>query len=189
MKREFLKGLGISDEDIEKIMKEHGLSIESEKAKTKLASEQLNAANEKIKSFENLDIDKIKEESSDWQKKAEKFEMQLKEESYKNAAKTLLNDYEFTSSLAKEAVLGKIIAKEFEVKDGNLVGADEFLKELKETNKEAFKDVSEPGGTGTAGGKRANLPPKNEGKEESIATQLGKAQAEISKASAENPYF
>lgn len=59
---------------------------------------------------------------------------------------------------------------------------------MKETNKEAFKDVSEPGGTGTAGGKRANLLPKNEGKE-SIAIQLGKAQAEISKASAENPYF
>lgn len=34
MKREILKGLGISDEDIEQIMKEHSLNIKSEKLKT-----------------------------------------------------------------------------------------------------------------------------------------------------------
>lgn len=188
MKREFLKALGLEDATIDAIMQEHGSNIEAEKAKTKAANEQLKAANETIKTFEGLDVDGIKSQSAEWQKKAEEFEQQLKDQAYKAAVSELLNPYEFTSSLAKEATLNKMIAQKFELEDGKLKGAEDFLKTFREENKEAFKDIANPGGTGGAGGNPRPNPKPSENKD-SLATRLGKAAAESAKVNDNNPYF
>lgn len=188
MKREFLKALGLEDATIDAIMQEHGSNIEAEKAKTKAANEQLKAANETIKTFEGLDVDGIKSQSAEWQKKAEEFEQQLKDQAYKAAVSELLNPYEFTSSLAKEATLNKMLAQKFELEDGKLKGAEDFLKTFREENKEAFKDIANPGGTGGTGGNPRPNPKPSENKD-SLATRLGKAAAESAKVNDNNPYF
>lgn len=188
MKRDELEAKGLTKEQIDFVMQLNGEDINLEKAKTKAANEQLKAANETIKTFEGLDVDGIKSQSAEWQKKAEEFEQQLKDQAYKAAVSELLNPYEFTSSLAKEATLNKMLAQKFELEDGKLKGAEDFLKTFREENKEAFKDIANPGGTGGAGGNPRPNPKLSENKD-SLATRLGKAAAESAKVNDNNPYF
>lgn len=188
MKRDELEAKGLTKEQIDFVMQLNGEDINLEKAKTKAANEQLKAANETIKTFEGLDVDGIKSQSAEWQKKAEEFEQQLKDQAYKAAVNELLNPYEFTSSLAKEATLNKMLAQKFELEDGKLKGAEDFLKTFREENKEAFKDIANPGGTGGTGGNPRPNPKPSENKD-SLATRLGKAAAESAKVNDNNPYF
>ena len=79
MKREDLKALEISDENIEAIMKLHGQDVEDNKNKLAQAEKerdglqgQLDEANKTIKGFEDLDVDAIKAASKNWEAKAQK---------------------------------------------------------------------------------------------------------------------
>lgn len=78
MKRETLKERGLADDVIDLIMKENGADIEAEKAKSKAASDKLDAAikdrgalTEKVKAFETTgaDSEKIKTELENLKKK------------------------------------------------------------------------------------------------------------------------
>ena len=81
-----------------------------------------------------------------------------------------------------------MLAQKFELEDGKLKGAEDFLKTFREENKEAFKDIANPGGTGGAGGNPRPNPKPSENKD-SLATRLGKAAAESAKVNDNNPYF
>lgn len=67
MKTEFLKSLGIDDENIKKIMAENGKDIEAEKAKTTAVQNELTASKEKLTSYES-EITKLKESTADHDK-------------------------------------------------------------------------------------------------------------------------
>ena len=67
MKRTFLEELGLDKENIDKIMAEHGKTVETEKAKLSdkeqeltLINGQLEEANKTISSYENMNIDEVK---------------------------------------------------------------------------------------------------------------------------------
>lgn len=67
MKKEFLKELGLTDEQVESIMKENGIDIEREKAKLTALNEdlenykeQLQTAQDTLKSFEGVNVDELK---------------------------------------------------------------------------------------------------------------------------------
>ena len=86
MKTDFLKGLNLSQEVIDKIMAENGEDISAEQKKAekitqerdryKLKAEsletQVNDANAEIQKFKDMDIDGIKQAADDWKEKAEK---------------------------------------------------------------------------------------------------------------------
>jgi len=77
MKREELKTLGLTDEQIDKVMAENGKDIEA--TKSKFADydglkTQLTDANKTIEGFKAMDIDGIKKAADDWKAKAEKAE-------------------------------------------------------------------------------------------------------------------
>ena len=83
MKTDFLKGLNLSQEVIDKIMAENGKDIAAEQKKSekitqerdsyKLKSEsletQVNDANEEIQKFRDMDIDGIKQAADDLKEK------------------------------------------------------------------------------------------------------------------------
>ncbi|MFR1598899.1 MAG: hypothetical protein ACLSUR_13880, partial [Coprobacillus cateniformis] len=83
MKREFLKNLGLTDEQVNQIMTENGNDIEKyrkevesktkelETLNTKYESAQnsLNDANKQIKSYKDMDIEGIKNSAAEWEKK------------------------------------------------------------------------------------------------------------------------
>lgn len=81
MKREDLKALGIADENIDAIMKLHGVDIESHKATiTTLTSErdtfktQADEATKQINDFKGMDIEGVKKAAADWEAKAKQIE-------------------------------------------------------------------------------------------------------------------
>ncbi len=81
MKRDFLKGLGLSDEQIESIMSENGKDIESVKAKFSDYDDikkQLETANETIEKFKDYDQTKAD---------AEKYKAELKKLQDESSAK------------------------------------------------------------------------------------------------------
>lgn len=65
MKRKFLEDLGIEKEAIEKIMAENGADIERAKGDTEALRTQLNETQEKLKSFEGVDVAELKGKIAD----------------------------------------------------------------------------------------------------------------------------
>ena len=166
MKREFLKGLEISEENIEKIMAEYGKA--TEKLKNQLTalttekdnlSSQLEKANEKIASFADIDVEKIKQETQDWK---EKFTQAQTD------AKAQLDELKFSHALegklagskAKDVGILMGLLKKEDLKlteNGDILGLDDQLSKIKEEKAFLFDDEEgKPafvrGGTGGSGG-------------------------------------
>lgn len=152
MKREFLKELGLEDDVISKIMKEHGKTIQKmddtietyrgkiSELQTDIATkskdyEELNKehmlSKAKIEEFEKVDVDGLKNSIQEWENKYNEREYDLTIDKY-------MQDYKFTSELAKEATISKFKEQKFKLKDGKLDGAEEYMKKFMEENKSAF---------------------------------------------------
>ena len=166
MKREFLKNLGIeglTDEVIEKIMKENGADIEAAKAKAdktqeienlkselKTTKETLEQANVQIKNFEGLDVESKDKAIKEWETKYSELEANAKAEREANEKKLQeqqydfkLNEYvngqKFTSDFAKKAYLAELKAQGFKLDaDGNFLGANEYTEKFKAANQGVF---------------------------------------------------
>ena len=166
MKREFLKNLGIeglTDEVIEKIMKENGADIEAAKAKAdksqeienlkselKTTKETLEQANVQIKNFEGLDVESKDKAIKEWETKYSELEANAKAEREANEKKLQeqqydfkLNEYvngqKFTSEFAKKAYLAELKAQGFKLDaDGNFLGANEYTEKFKAANQGVF---------------------------------------------------
>ena len=147
-----LKELGLTDEQISAVMSENGKDLE--KVKTKLTAaetardeykEQLEAANTTIQSYKDMDIEGIKQSASDWEKKynddLKAMQDKLEGQAYDFALKEYVSGYQFTSDLVKEAVIAQLKAQGFKLNDGKFLGADDFMKQLKEANPSAFADA------------------------------------------------
>lgn len=152
MKREFLKELGLEDDVISKIMKEHGKTIQKmddtiETYRGKISELQTDIATKskdyedlnkehmlskaKIEEFEKVDIDGLKNSIQEWENKYNQREYDLSVDKY-------MQNYKFTSELAKEATISKFKEQKFKLKDGKLDGAEEYMKKFMEENKSAF---------------------------------------------------
>ena len=62
MKREFLEGLGLEKDAIDKIMTENGNDINREKQKADDIKSQLDSAKEALKGFEGIDVAQLQGE-------------------------------------------------------------------------------------------------------------------------------
>ena len=152
MKREVLKELGLEDDVISKIMKEHGKTIQKmddtietyrgkiSELQTDIATkskdyEELNKehmlSKAKIEEFEKVDIDGLKNSIQEWENKYNQREYDLSVDKY-------MQNYKFTSELAKEATISKFKEQKFKLKDGKLDGAEDYMKKFMEENKSAF---------------------------------------------------
>ena len=180
MKRSFLKELGLESDVIDKIMTENGKDIEKYKSDIEdYVSEIRDLKAGKVDVSKEIEkaIEKKEEEYKERFEKAEKYDSVFKElETLKkdNAAKEYVkniekffdeNNIDFTSSLAKEAIFNKFKEKDFKLKE-NKFGEDaiNFIKELKESNKDAFKKnnanntyIYTPKGGNSSGGKVESL--------------------------------
>jgi len=154
MKREFLRGLGVEEESIQKILDEHHDSLKEyrEKAeKVDSLKEELDTANSEIKERDNQitqlqdksgdneelnkQLDKYKQDNADYEKK-------LKEVQLNNAIKV---------HFAKEAndpndVLAFIDKDKLELQeDGSVKGLEDAGKQLQESKPYLFADTKPTG--------------------------------------------
>ena len=142
MKTEFLKELGLSQEQINKIMAENGKDIAAEQAKTTVKDGELTKANETIKGlqeavkkFDGVDIDKLKQLAAE-RAKAENIR---KEYTLKEALKGLgVLDPDYL--IFKQGGLEK-----FAFADGKPVELEDITKPYKEKSPHLFhQDESKP---------------------------------------------
>ena len=152
MKKEDLLAQGLTDDQVAYVMQENVKDIERVKTKLSAAEtardeykEQLEAANTTIQSYKDMDIEGIKQSASDWEKKynddLKAMQDKLDGQAYDFALKEYVSGYQFTSDLVKEAVIAQLKQQEFKLNDGKFLGADDFMKQLKEANPSAFADA------------------------------------------------
>lgn len=155
MKTEFLKELGLSEEQIKSVMTENGKDVEKEKAKiieanTKLEdiTSQLETANTTIK-----DLKKNNADNEALQNKVTEYENQIKtlkadyDAKVKNMTLNSAIEKALTNAKAKHSdlLLNKIDKEKLIVNaDGTVTGIDEQLTGLKESYKDLFAEDTPP---------------------------------------------
>lgn len=152
---ETLKGFGIEipedkKADVKKTLTTHYKNVgEHEKVVTKLESERDNwktraeTAEETLKGFEGKDFDTITKERDEWKRKAEDAEKDYNAKIEAREKADLLNealkDIKFTSEAAKKYIVAQL-ENEVGMKNGKLIGFNDLLKGLKESDASAFVD-------------------------------------------------
>ncbi len=176
MERSFLEKQGITDKAVlDAIMAENGKDINAAKAsldavtqeRDKLKAEnegltaQIKTRDDDIKGLkEQLGKDgdlsaKLGELQSKYDADTKALQDKLAAQAYDHAADKYLNDFKFSSTLAREAVLSKFRAKAFKMTDdGKFEGAAEFMEGLKKSDPSAF--AKEEGGDEGNGGNGGN---------------------------------
>lgn len=154
MKTEDLKAKGLNDEQIAFVLEEKGKSIAKlEKEITKLTSEnaalkdRAEMAEEMLKSFDGINPDDMKKEIGEWKKKAEDAEKEYQQKIYdRDFTDTLrkeLENIKFSSEAAKRSVMSDIKAADLRLKDGKILGLNDFLEQLKKNDASAFVNDDE----------------------------------------------
>ena len=144
MKREFLEGLGLENEKVEAIMKEHGTAISklnsdltNSKNEVQTLKTQIDDANKEIQSYKDMDIDSIKKSASDWETKYNELVENQKAEKEQNIRNERVNtffaDIKFSSEMAKAGVIAEFNKKDFKYDEEtkSFQGANEWLNILK----------------------------------------------------------
>ncbi len=151
MTREFLKGLGLDDDAVEKVMAEHGKDVEIHKTAAKKAEGRL-------KEFEGVDVNELKGE-------VERLTGELNDEKKngKEAVEKLKLDYAVDGALskakAKNIKAARALLDVGSMKlsaEGGVEGLDEAIEQIKKDNGYLFegnKPTFEIGGgsSGAAG--------------------------------------
>lgn len=144
MKREFLTGLGIAEDVIDKIMAENGKDIEAVKSKYAdydALKTQLSEANGKIEEFGKLDFDGVKKMADDYKAKFEEAQAESKKQieamQFNHALENALSGAKAKNVKAVRALLETDKLKLN--KDGSLTGLTEQLDKLKSENDYLFE--------------------------------------------------
>lgn len=150
---ETLKGFGVEipeekHAEVKKALSAHYKNVaEHEKAISKLETErdkwktQAETAEDTLKGFEGKDFDTITKERDEWKKKAEDAEKdynaKIAEREKNDLLKEAFADIKFTSEAAKRAIMTQI-SEGVNVRNGKLIGFNDLLNELKESDASAF---------------------------------------------------
>lgn len=165
MKREFLRGLGLEEETVQKIVDEHHDTLRDFKnkaEKTESLQEQLDKANEELDNRDKQITDLQKAKDGDNQELKDKLANYEKENAqYKADMKELKLNNAVKLAVAKDAndaddILALINKDELELQDdGNVKGLDKAIESLKESKPYLFAE-SKPSGRTPDDGKNVN---------------------------------
>jgi hypothetical protein len=151
MKTEELKAQGLTEEQISFVMAENGKDLKKlQKENDNLSAdrdtwkEKAEAAETTLKGFEGVDLETMQREISDWKQKAteaeKKAQEQLYERDFSDALKTELESVKFSSEAAKRAAVADIKEAGLKFKDGKILGLNDLLAQMKESDASAFID-------------------------------------------------
>lgn len=176
MRTEDLKVQGLTEEQINFVMAENGKDVNAVRAKLTTAEterdtykKQAEDAQVEIKSYKDMDIEGIKTKAADWEKKynddTKALQDKLDAQVYGAALDKFVDGYQFTSELAKKAVVTELKEKGFKLDGSTLLGAKDFMEELKTNNPTAFAEedtnkppkITLPGVNNPPGGKKLSM--------------------------------
>lgn len=103
---------------------------------------QLKEANTEIQSYKGMDIEGIKQKASEWEEKyktdTQALQEKMNQQAYDFEAERYMGKFKFSSELARKAALSEFREKKFQLQDGAFLGADDFMKQMRESNPAAF---------------------------------------------------
>lgn len=109
---------------------------------------QLKDANATIKSYKDMDIEKIKQSAADWETKynedTQKLQQQIESDRKAFAAERYIAGQKIKSPLSRKAILQEFMNQNLEYKDGAFVGAEEYMKKVREQYPDEFEQKEEP---------------------------------------------
>lgn len=163
MKREELKNLGLTDEQIKFVMDENGKDINAQKTiveqkdqqiaaltterdglKTQVADRDKDIVDLKKQAGNSDELNqKLTELQTKYDTDTQALQGKLDTQARTHAAERYFDKVEFSSAFAKKAAIAEFNNAGLEFKDGAFIGADDFLKKMKTENPDAFK-VAEP---------------------------------------------
>lgn len=104
--------------------------------------EQLENVNNTLKTFDGVDVDGMKKQLEEAQKKAEEaekaFNAKLSEREFDDALKEAFEGYKFSSEYAKSAIMAEVKSKGLPMVDGKIVGLGEVMDGIKKRDENAF---------------------------------------------------
>lgn len=128
---------------------EHEKKLGKVEAERDQLKKDYDAAKTTLEGFEGKDFDKLTAEIAEWKKKAEDSEKEykaaLQKRDYSDALKEAGKDLKFTSTSAQKAFFAELESNPLQMRDGKILGFDDFVKSYKETDEGAF--VKEESGT------------------------------------------
>ena len=156
MKTEELTAIGLTDEQANQVLAMNGKDIEKHKKQiTALEGErenfkaQLATANETLKKFEGIDLQKIQEEIRTYKNQAEEAEKdytrKITQRDQKDWIEKKLDEYGVTSPYARRQLVSDCMAEDSGLswKDGAYFGFDDFMKAAKEKDNSLYQTAEE----------------------------------------------
>lgn len=155
MKTEELQKQGLTEEQITYVLAENGKDIKRLQKQTEDLTEERDSwkqksetAEETLKKFEGIDPDKIQTELAEWKKKAEDaekdYKAKIEERDFSDILKAELDGIKFSSHAAKKAIEAEIKAAGLKLKDGKILGLNDLITQLKESDANAFVTENDP---------------------------------------------
>lgn len=118
-------------------------------------NEQLSDANKEIESYKDMDIDGIKQAAANWETKynqdTQALNKKLETERKEHAAERYLSGQKIRSTLARRAIMQDFLAADLPYKDGAFVGADDYMKKVRENYPDDFETDGDGGDGGDDG--------------------------------------
>jgi len=138
--QKFLEGIGVTDsEAVKAITEAYAADIKAEQDAAKTVQEQLTEANDKLASFDGMDVEKIKQEAADWKQKFEQAEADRKEKEYSDGLDKFVQKQGMKNAVYADYLKRRLMEQEVQFDEkGNLVGGDTVVLELRKNCPEAF---------------------------------------------------
>lgn len=141
MNRKFLEDLGLEKEVVDKVMAEHGKTLQTTKAELDNAKEELNSANETLETLkeENKDVETLQSKISEHEATVTKLQEELSSERKTFAIKEALTGAGASDVDYMMFKLGEVEVDE----EGKVKDLDNKIKELQESNPTFFTTTKE----------------------------------------------
>ena len=202
MKREQLKAIGLTDEQIEKVMTENGNDVNRVKAELSSVQTQLATAKSELTTAKQQlsdaqaqsgNVASVQKQLTDLQAKYEKDTKELQDKltarDYDAAIATAIagadkgKGLKFSSKSAERAFCAALKQKALKLENGALQGFDDFLKEQRDSDPDAFVTQTSKPQPKFGGGSGSSAPAPEESDSLKLAKKLGRQKAAASQAS------
>lgn len=184
MKTEFLKNLGLTDEQVNSVMEENGKDIAREQNSKATVEKELNDtktllanANKQIEDFKGMDIEAIKKSADEYKTKYEEADKKSKDDIAELKKSHAIDLALINTHHAKniKSVKANLNLENVKLDGDKLIGFDDQIEALKKSDAYLFdieKNVDE-GNDGNSDGKKETVPPNKD--KETKADQMLKA--------------
>lgn len=106
------------------------------------ANEKLTSTEEALKAFDGVDVEGFKQKIADLEEsnkqKDTEYKKQIEARDYKDAIDKLVEPIKFSSNAAKKAFLAELVETPLQMRDGKVLGFEDYLNGVKESDPDSF---------------------------------------------------